>query len=484
MTAIGAVARGLARSWRHELLRAFGGSRLAYRGVVAGLVAVLVVWTVLIASTRDLVETAPFEQADLVSLLVTLSLTVVVAMGAIGTATLALLVPDSGAFATLLATMPVGRVVRRVALELPVLVSGTVIALAVPAPFVWITAQALPGGGSAVGLVVSCALLAVTAVLVASAGARLLTALIAAVGVPTTVGRSIATVVVAGLVGQQALTTRTDLTGGSALRQVLSWLAGLIETRPWAAVGAAGAALVVTAASWAVAAGVGQTRVSAQSVRLVGPRARTGRLVPRRLTVLELCQIARHPTNVSTVTLIGLVLVALLAVEGLREAVLWPLGGAALVLAAPVVAVASYGATWTSHWCYRAWTARPTTWVAPKWTGSAVYCGAVAVVVAGALFVTPEWDLEGVLGLLPHVLLGFAVAFFVGLLVPVGEDQPLSALAALLLTVGGATGLAVGLTALVGSNVPAGVAAAAAVTALLVPAYSRLARWRERDLVP
>ena len=66
-----------------------------------------------------------------------------------------------------------------------------------------------------------------------------------------------------------------------------------------------------------------------------------------------------------------------------------------------------------------------------------------------------------VLGLLPHVLLGFAVAFFVGLLVPVGEDQPLSALAALLLTVGGATGLAVGLTALVGSNVPAGVAAAA-----------------------
>ena len=72
----------------------------------------------------------------------------------------------------------------------------------------------------------------------------------------------------------------------------------------------------------------------------------------------------------------------------------------------------------------------------------------------------------------------------VGLLVPVGDDQPMSTLSGLLLTAAVGILLTVVLTKVAAVSPLAGAAAALTVIGLALAAYTSLARWRERDLLP
>lgn len=480
--ALVAVGTAMVRSWRHELIRSLGGSALAFRVVVGLLLLVVVAWVVLVSSVRHVLDAAPFEQAQLVGLLVTLTWLVVVSTAAVATVALSLLVPDGDAFAALLHTMPLRPQVRRLALEAPLLAGGTVVAAVTGAPFVWIGAQAVYGGVRAA--VVAVAVLgAAVGVLLAAAGVRLLTVGLTLLRVPEAVARSLAAVGVVALLGYQVLARQEALAGGTVARRATSWLAALVERQPLAGVGVALVTALVVALLWYATAGLAPARVGARGVRSAGPFAGVAHPQPRSMTRLALAQLARTPSHVSAVTLVATSTVALVLLPGAREALLWPLGGAALVLAPALLGMAAYGVTWATHWTYRVTTDDPVAWVGPLWRAAGLATLAVSALVALAFLLTPGWDLATAAQLLPQVVVAFTAAMAVGLVLPVTDDQPLSTVGALVLTAGtGAVG-AVLVARVGGDRWWVGLLVAGVVLVLVRVAYAPVARWRERDLV-
>ncbi|BEP13401.1 hypothetical protein acdb102_17120 [Acidothermaceae bacterium B102] len=485
MKAVWSVARAMFRGWRHEVVRSLGGNLWAYRSVVALVALSAVGWTLLAASARSMLGLSSLQAGGLRALLLATTLNLALAMAGVVTVGLTVLVPETSSFATLLATMPLTPVQRRVALDGPVLAFGMTTAGLVAAPFVWLSVLAEHGVGPRVAVIAA-------AIAVTLTGALLGAALQRAVGVVVGlvlrlsrgVSRPVAAIVVYVLIAQQCLVAGVG-TGESVsrTRAALKALADLCTSSPAAVVGLAAALPVAAGALWWLTTWIDGRRPSHCRAHLVGPDA--GMLLdrPRSLFQLELLQLVRHPVNQSSLIVLGAVTLAAPLVHQVRDVLLWPVGGVLLLSMASLLVVGSYGATWSHHWLFRTASAQPVGWVRGKWLAALTFWLALLAVLSAAFAVTPLWDERILVAVSPQLFLAFVMSMLVGLAVPASEEQPLSSVVGVVLAAVAGIGFYLLTDRLSGGSELVLLTLVAALAGAAMLAYVRLARWRERDLV-
>ncbi|WP_432989578.1 hypothetical protein [Dactylosporangium sp. CA-233914] len=483
MRSVTAVAEAMLRSWRREMIRALGDSVGAYRAVVVTLLLAAAGWVYLAVSTRKAVGADELHRAGLHELLLALTLNLTLATAALGAVGLILLIPNESAFGTLLATAPMRAVQRRLALDLPAMLLTLGLAGSMSAPFLWLSIQGAPGPAEVTAVVASWLAVALGGMLVAASVFRLLVSLtVRLVGIHRPLAQAVGALAMFGLVGYQCVANQASTDDPTAARWLLRALTHASLAAPAGALAIAFSVVLLAALVWWATSSLVDRHPAGDRSRLIGLRtARVGRR-PRSLTLLELLQATRHPGNVALIFVLIGAAIAVAVVEPVRDVLFWPAGGLLIFAMLGLVPLSSYGATWTHHWIYRAATASRGRWVGPKWAATAILWLVVFGAISAALLATPGWDPGLVLGATPPMVATFATTMLVGLVIPVGEEQPLSSVAAVVLatTVGLAVSMA--FNELAASNVlPIVVVVLVMGGGILL--YRRLARWRERDLV-
>ena len=312
-----------------------------------------------------------------------------------------MLVPESDAFGSLLATMPLSTPRRRLALELPVLVCGVGVTAISATPFAFLTAQNLDVG-VATALLAASGILAVAGVLAGATLARLVEAALTRIAVPSAIARALAVVAVVGLTGYQALGSPQDLVAGTWLRRALTLLGQQVATQPALGLLTASAALVAVAAAWWFTTGWGSGRSATSTARISGPLARAIHHRPRRPGLVQTC---RMPANVSAVTLMVVLSASLILFPRCERDVV-----AARRWLRRDVGVAPGPDLVRRHVAppleLSRWSSKPTPWVRPKWVAALIFCGSSAVVIVTLFLTVPGFDLAFAVSLAPQFLAG------------------------------------------------------------------------------
>jgi hypothetical protein len=479
-----AAAHAMMRGWRHEVIRTLGNNLWAYRGVLVLLGMTVAGWITLAASAPNAVGARSLRGAGLQELLLLATLNLVLALTAVFTVGLLVLVPEETAFGTLLATMPMRPALRRLALDGAVILFALGGETVVSAPFIWLSVTAVHGAGKVIAILVCWLALAVSGVMLGLALFRAATQLVCSIArLPRTLARAVAALAIIGVVGQQSLGNAFSRNGKPQLQRALTPLARAAITKPALAVPAVLGITVLSVVAWWCAAHLGGNVARTSGIRLVGPRAGALRRRPRRLITLELAQLVRHPANLATLLILGGGATAAVAWDTIRRALLWPLGAGLLLGIGSVLFVGSYGSTWTHHWLFRTTSARPTGWVPAKWLAATGLWIGVLVSLGAAFMLTPLWNPGLAFGLAPQLLAAFGVSMLVGLVIPVSDEQPLSSVAAVAVSGVGGIGLAIAVSKIAGGSFALSLAEATLLLAGSFCAYARLARWREKDLV-
>ncbi|WP_322778232.1 hypothetical protein [Frankia sp. Cas4] len=479
-----ACARAMMQGWRHEMIRTLGNSLWAYRALLAAFALAAAGWIALAVTARNSFGIQNLHATGLQAMLLLTTFNLVLGLTAVLTVGLMILVPEETAFGTLLATMPMRPVLRRLALDGAVVLFALGLSVLVSAPFIWLSVTSVTGVGSVIVVLVCWLVLAVAGVLVGLALHRAATWMICMVTrLPRTLARAVSALVVIGAVGQQTMGSQFVNGGKPALQRTLEPLAHAVIQRPLVAFAVALGIGVGSVGVWWCTALLGMGAARMGGVRLIGPYAGTLRHRPRSLPVLELVQLVRHPANLSTLMVLGGASLAAVASSAVRDALLWPLGAGLLLSVGSVLFVGSYGATWTHHWLFRTASVRPTIWVNSKWLAAIGLWAGVLATLCIAFTATPLWNMKLVWGLVPQLLPAFAVSMLVGLVIPVSDEQPMSSMAAVTLAGVGGIGTAIAVTKISGDSTVISLAVSGVILGVALYGYGQLARWRERDLV-
>ncbi len=482
MSAVAVAAGAMLRGWRHEMIRTLGSSVAAYRAVLAVLVLAAAGWVYLATATSEQAGVGDLAGVGIDELLVTTGLNLAVALSVTATAGLMVLAPEETAFGTLLATLPLRPVQRRLALDSVVVAFGLASGLLISGPILWGPAVRL-GVAVVLGLTVTWIALAVAGVLVGSTLLRLGVLVLCRVSrVSTNLARAVAALGATGLVVAQCLAGQTP-TSHSQLREWLDGLTRLVLDRPLLAAGV-GVALAVAAAAlwWAAVAMADRTQVLGSS-RFAGPLGSRLRARPRSALSAEVIQLVRHPANSSVLVVVLGAAVATVVSAPLRAILVWPLGAALLLGLTSMMFIGSYGATATHHWMYRVLSDRPVGWIGAKWAAALLTWLVMIAVLDVVFLLTPEWTSELILGVLPQLFSAFLASMVIGLLIPVSDEQPLSSLAASAVAGVAGIGLATLLGQVAGDSTIVLLGLTCVVAAALLAGYRWLAHWREHDLV-
>lgn len=433
---VAVISAAVVRTWGHGCT-ALIGSRGAARALGAVGVAGLLAWVSVsyLAMARGWTRQLAGVPSDLVLLL----FGALVTLCATATVVLVLVVaPERTALDSALRLLPVRASARCAGLVLPLLLVAGLLAVAAAGPAVLVGARAITQTSGALVLTLAALMLhlghttlvAATVYLVVKAlAARVLRLRLSHAHVVAAIGTGAVSLLATagallpapGAATPPALrllvaTARTATAPHHGAAVVVGWLALSVLLT------CALSALLLAAA--AQAGGGPSSEVVPVARRVPWPRHRFA-----ALAWVEVLSLLRSSSVLAVLTLLAVAPLGLAVAARAAPplATVSALVGPALLVGCSLIALHAYGLTRHHHWLYRSTTARAVVWAAPKWSATAAVWLVVLAVVAAGLALGLDVPVAGMTASAPSLLVAFAAAHLAGLLLPVSEEQPLSA---------------------------------------------------------